>query len=136
MSEARRLADTSVWVEFLRDGSDGRARALDGLLESEAVLTCGPVAAELLAGAKGKDRDSLWKLLQALPWAELDRDAWRAVGETAAELRSRGSSVPLTDIEIAVAAARAGSTIWSADRDFVRLAEVIEGLEVMVLESA
>lgn len=128
-----RLADTSVWVDYLRRGTAGRAATLDALLETESVLTCGPVVAELLVGARPGDRDSLWKLLQALPWADLDRSAWRAVGEAAAELRSRGETIALTDVQIGVAAARADAVIWSADGDFERIAEVIDGLEVMPL---
>lgn len=130
---ARRLADTSVWVDYLRHGTDGPAKALDSMLETESVLTCGPVVAELLAGARDEDRDSLWTLMQALPWADLDRSAWRAVGGGAAALRAQGETIALTDIEIAVAAAHSNAAVWSADRDFERIAQVVEGLEVIPL---
>ena len=121
------LADTSVWVAFLRDGTRGSAAELDRLLEQREVLICGPVAAELVAGA-GDDGGRLWSLLAGLAWAELQREAWRQVGETAAALRRRGATVALTDVEIAVAAMRAGAAVWSQDSDFERIGTVLPEL--------
>ena len=80
------VADTSVWVAFLRT---------------------------LFAG---------------LTWADIDRSAWNRVGDVAAELRALGDTVPLTDIEIAVAAESADARLWSWNSDFDRLARVMPGL--------
>jgi predicted nucleic acid-binding protein len=79
------LPDTSVWVEYLRadppapEGTEGAAGEeqdagadastvdatdpspldeLDSLIEAEQVLTCGPVVAELMAGARGENASS------------------------------------------------------------------------------
>lgn len=122
------LADTSVWVEFLRHGRRGRAGTLDGLLESGDVLTCGPVAAELVAGTAATRRSELWERIRGLPWVELDADAWRQVGDAYAALRARGKQVPLTDCAIAIAAVRGTALLWTFDEDFVRFEEVIPGL--------
>ena len=115
------LADTSVWVDYLRDGVTGPGGGLDGLLASGEVVVCGPVVAELLAGVAAGRRDELWQLLSGLPWADLGRVEWRRVGDLAASLRSSGTSVALTDIEIAVAAVTAGASLWSRDADFDRI---------------
>jgi predicted nucleic acid-binding protein len=125
------LPDTSVWVDYLRAGTSGAAAALDGLLEEEAVVVCGPVLAELLAGTPADRKDSLWHALEALPWADLDRAAWRRVGEVAQALRAAGISVPLTDVEIAVAAALAGASLWTRDDDFERVRGVLPELELV-----
>lgn len=130
MSEAGVLPDTSVWVEFSRRGSAGRAADLAALLDRGAVATCGPVAAELMAGSKGEVADRLWETLASIPWAELDAASWRQVGETAARLRSDGRTLPLTDLVIAVAAARGGYGLWSFDQDFERIAAVLPDLEL------
>lgn len=119
------LADTSVWVEFLRRGRDGRAWDLDGLLEHGEVVACGPVAAELVAGTVATARDRLWDRLRGLPWVELDAEAWRQVGDAYAALRARGKQVPLTDCAIAIAAVRAAAPLWTFDEDFGRFEEVI-----------
>ncbi|HET8527392.1 MAG TPA: PIN domain-containing protein [Gaiellaceae bacterium] len=124
------LPDTSVWVDYLQRGAEGPARALDRLLAEEAVLVCGPVLAELLAGTVDEDREELWHALGALPWAELDHEGWRRVGELAHELRQAGLTLPLTDIEIAVACAASGAALWSRDDDFQQLHPYLPSLEL------
>ena len=52
------------------------------------------------------------------------------MGEVARSLRQRGETLPLTDLVIAVAAARAGYTLWSLDSDFERIVPVQDGLEL------
>ncbi len=122
------LADTSVWVEYLRQGTKGPARALDGLLERGEVVLCGPVVAELIAGTPSDRRAELWNLLAGLPWIDLNPPQWRRAGEAAGELRQQGRSVPLTDIEVAVAAVDGGAQLWTRDADFQQIAGVLKGL--------
>lgn len=122
------LPDTSVWVEYLRRGERGRAAELGELLVDRHVITCGPVVAELLAGAQPSDQTSLGSLLGGLVWAELDRAAWRRIGRIAGDLRRAGQTTPLTDITIAVAAHQAAATVWTADADFERIQQVLDGL--------
>jgi len=122
------LADTSIWVDYLRDGVTGPGGGLDGLLASGEVVVCGPVVAELLAGVVGGRRHELWQLLGGLPWADLGRAEWRRVGDLASSLRSSGTSIALTDIEIAVAAATAGARLWSRDSDFDHIGAVLDEL--------
>lgn len=130
------MADTSVWVEYLRLGERGRAAEAGDVLRQRRLITCGPVVAELLAGARPPDQESLGGLLAGLRWAELDRAAWRRVGLAASELRRRGRSPPLTDIVIAVAARAADAVVWTADGDFDDIRQVVAGLRVWPLEEA
>lgn len=124
------LADTSIWIDYFRRGKGSKAARLDELLTAGDVVVCGPVVAELLAGAKVADRAKLWRLLTGLPWADLGRPQWQNVGETAARLRERGESVPLTDIEIAVAAVDTTAELWTRDADFTRIRLVLTGLQL------
>lgn len=122
------LVDTSTWIEYLRHGDRGKAAGLRGLLRGGQTMTCGPVSAELMSGAREADREGLWRMLTALRWAALSRDAWRQAGEAATELRRSGKALPMTDIAIAVAAADASVPLWTLDSDFQRLAAVLDGL--------
>jgi predicted nucleic acid-binding protein len=122
------LADTSIWVDYLRHGADGSAWHLDDLLAQGDVVVCGPVVAELIGGTSARDRSALWRALESLPWAPLDQTQWRHAGEVSAQLRDRGMTVPLTDVEIAAAAADAGAAVWSHDSDFKRIAPVLPDL--------
>jgi predicted nucleic acid-binding protein len=124
------LPDTSVWVDFARRGAKGRAAALHEFLERGDVATCGPVAAELLAGADGEVADRISATLKSLPWAGLDQAGWHEVGAVASRLRGKGQTLPLTDLAIAVATARAGHVLWSFDSDFDRIHPVVDGLEI------
>ena len=124
------LPDTSVWVEFSRRGSVGRAARLAELLDAGEVATCGPVAAELLAGAREPVSERIWETLSSLPWAELAADSWRQVGDVAADLRRQGQTLPLTDLVIAVAAVRGGHSLWSFDTDFERIGAVLTELDL------
>lgn len=124
------LPDTSIWVDYLRRGPAGPAGELDGLLQRDSVLVCGPVLAELLAGAAPERRDDLWLALGSLAWAELDHAAWRQVGEVAGDLRRAGIPVPLTDLVIAVACVKSEATLWTRDRDVERIRTALPALEV------
>ena len=122
------LPDSSVWVSYLKLGTRGPAAALDALLQQHKAIVCGPVAAELLIGTPSAGRAHLWALLAGLPWIELGRAEWRRVGEVGAVLRQQGTPVPLTDLEIAVAAAAASAGLWSDDAHFARIAAVMPDL--------
>ena len=117
------LADTSIWVTYLRHGpGHPQAAELAGRLREGGVLTCGPIVSELLTGTAERDRERLGSTLRALDWVDLDRAEWIAAGELAAKLRAGGETVPLTDVTIAVAAVAAGAELLSADSDFERIA--------------
>jgi predicted nucleic acid-binding protein len=124
------LADTSVWVDFARRAKRGRAAEMRKLLDVGEVVTCGPVTAELLAGAEGEVAERMWEMLSSLRWVELNAASWREVGVVASRLRRRGETLPLTDLAIAVAGARGGHALWSFDADFKRIQPVLEGLEL------
>lgn len=55
------------------------------------------------------------------------------MGLLAAELRDLGQTLPLTDLEIAVAAHTAGATLSTADRHFERVAALLEGFELTLV---
>jgi len=116
----RLLPDTSVWVDYLRGRNPETVAELDSYFERESVDVHRPIVADLLAGTAPDQREDLWLAIGSLPWADLDRAAWRQVGEVANDLRRRGVSVPLTDVVIAVAAARSDAGLWTHDRDFER----------------
>lgn len=124
------LADTSVWIAYLRDDPSVRPR-MKAHLDERRVLTCGPVVAELLAGTRGAATEALWQSLIALPWASLDAVVWRSVGEALGELVRQGRRMPLTDVVIGVAAASSGAGLWTLDSHFDRVAGVVAGLEIV-----
>ena len=127
------LADTSVWIDFLRGAPTAAADELDRQLAQHAVLMCGPVATELLAGVHAGERMRLWEMLSAMAWSDIGRVDWFAAGDLRAELRERGVQVSLPDVLIA-AAASGRAALWTRDRQFERIAEVLEPLELRLFD--
>lgn len=124
------LPDTSIWVGYFRGTPRADADHLASLIDAGEVAVCGPVLAELSAGAGEEQRVDLLEILLGLPWADLDTEAWLRVGETASTLRRSGMALPLTDLAIAAAALRGGHALWSLDSDFERIHAVMDGLEL------
>jgi predicted nucleic acid-binding protein len=124
------LPDTSVWIPYFRSATGSEGDRLEVLIGEGEVAICGPVLAELLGGADDTQRSWIVDTAGSLPWADLDRAAWREVGLVAYRLRQVGQTLPLTDLTIAVAAARSGCGLWSLDSDFERIAPALDGLEL------
>jgi predicted nucleic acid-binding protein len=122
------LPDTSVWIPYFRSGSGVEGDRLEALIEAGEIAICGPVLAELLGGADDAQQTAIVDTAGDLPWADLDHSSWQEVGALARRLRQRGQTLPLTDLVIAVAAARAGYALWSLDADFDRIAAALDGL--------
>ena len=127
------LPDTPIWIAYLRAGGEDITREVTAALERRQVLACGPVVAELIAGARPDDRATLLASLAGLPWAQLDHQAWQTVGLLAAELRDHGQVVPFTDLQIAVAAHSSGAALWTADHHFKRIAALLDGFELRMI---
>lgn len=127
------LADTSVWIDYLRGTPSPTTDELDQRLAAHDVVMCGPVAAELLTGLEAADRMRLWETLSSMAWADIARPDWFVAGDLRAELRARGVQVSLADVLIAGAAARR-ATLWTRDRAFEEIATVLDGLDLRLVE--
>ncbi len=124
------LPDTSVWIPYFRSGGGAEGDRLELLIEGGEAAICGPVLAELLGGAGETQRTAIVETVGGLSWADLDHASWQEIGAVARRLRQAGQTLPLTDLAIAVAAARAGCALWSLDSDFERIAPALDGLEL------
>lgn len=125
----RVLADTSLWIDFLRGGQ----AQLRAAAQERHLVLCGPVAAELLRGVREQDREAIHLRLLDLPWAPVGVFEWLEAGDISADLRRRGTPVPLPDVVIAAAARSFGARLVTHDRDFLRIAEVMPDLDLVVL---
>ncbi len=113
------IVDTSVWVDFLRGGRGHDAVAVEELVRTARAVTCGIVLAELLAGVKhSEQREQLSDALAGLEYVELREQTWRRVGELAAELRSKGRTLPMSDLIVAALALEHGLSVLTSDNHF------------------
>jgi len=80
------------------------------------------------------ERVRLRETLAAMAWVDINRSDWLTAGNARAELRERGEQVSLPDVLIATAAANR-ATLWTDDRQFESIAEVLAPLDLRLLRS-
>jgi len=113
------IVDTSVWVEFLRGGKGANAGAVEDLVRSSRAVMCGIVLAELLAGVRNAgERNQLREALAGLDFVEMKEQTWPRAGELAAELRSKGRTLPMSDLLVAALAIEHRLSVFTIDNHF------------------
>ena len=120
MSSRRTLVDTSAWIEVLRiDGdSDLRATVFELTKEGQAVL-CDIVRLELWNGARGAAEHRMIRDLGGeFDCVQTSNEVWDFAADLARKCRSKGLTVPATDILIASCARHHGLNLIHADRHF------------------
>ena len=124
------LVDTSVWIDYLKAGTDLVDDRLDELLALNQIACTGMVRLELLAGVR---TEAEWRLvdeaLSGTIWLRVEDETWTEAARLGYELRRKGKTVPSTDLLIAATARRSSATVLHKDRHYDVLAEEL-GLPV------
>lgn len=122
------LVDTSSWIHMLRNTGDlGVRHRVNVALRSGEACWCPMVRLELWNGARGqREKRVLREFDGALTALPIDNDVWEVACDLAREARSRGVTIPATDLLIFACARRHGAVLESADSDFGRLAQLGE----------
>ncbi|MGZ6984819.1 MAG: type II toxin-antitoxin system VapC family toxin [Ilumatobacteraceae bacterium] len=123
------IADTSAWVEWLRSTGSQANVAFREALGAELVVLPEPVKTELLLGAR--NRAEVTTLRSLLETVDLElvhpRDDFESATELFHTARQRGVTISgVMDCLIAAMALRLELPVLHHDRDFARLAPVIE----------
>ncbi|MPZ96460.1 MAG: PIN domain-containing protein [Propionibacteriales bacterium] len=125
------LFDTSAWIDYLRGVDTAATQDVRRRLTESAdeVVTCEPVAMELLAGAPNDSvLRKLEHLVNALPSLAIDSTTdFRAAADIYRSARRAGLTVrSLNDCLIATIALRHGATLVHKDAEFDVIAGVID----------
>ena len=123
------VADTSAWIEFLRDTGHPIVAALEKALQDQEVAVTEVVVMELLAGARSpRHLRELRSRILALPMLKLNGLAdYEEAALIYRTCRQSGETIrAMTDCLIAVAALNAGASILHADSDFRAMARHTE----------
>ena len=118
------LADTSAWVEYVRDTGSPTSERLEHHLKADELLTTDVVVMELLAGARDDAHETrlaaLLSLALSLP---VERTDWTEAARLQRRCRAQGETVRrLPDCLIAAVAIRTGAEVLHSDKDFDTLA--------------
>ena len=111
---------------MLRPSGDPAVRArVHAALTSGQACWCPLVQLELWNGARGQQEHKVLRDFgRTLPELPMDEPVWQAAYDMARRARTKGITVPATDVAIAACAFRHGTALETADSDFELLASV------------
>ena len=119
------LADTTVWIHFLRGSGIRFQERLVPLIIADKLATTAVIIMEIIRGAKSqKEYDNLSKDLAALRNFEISPKVWMRAGKLGYLLRQKGVNVPLTDTLIAATAQEYNMLLLHEDRHYDMIATI------------
>jgi predicted nucleic acid-binding protein len=121
------LVDTSIVIDYSRS-SDPRMLAI---FKSCDAAICGITRAEVLHGAR--DSAHFKKLIGGLDsfrQEDIPTALWDQVGANLAALRTRGVTVPFADVIIASLAIHRDVELWTRDKQFGLIQNVLPALRL------
>jgi len=118
------IADSSAWIEYLRDTGSTTSVELERCLRAGDLLVTDVVAMEIAVGARDDVEEAalLALLARAVP-VPTQPDDWLEAARLQRRCRAAGQAVRrMTDCLIAAVAIRAGVPVLHLDRDYETLA--------------
>ena len=121
---AELLVDTSVWIQLLRDDEGGAADRVRRSLRLGEAGMAGPIATELMRGARtNKEIEALERLFRLVHCFEIDETLYREAGSLGFSLARRGITIGTVDLVLAQVALAYSVPILTLDRHFAMIAE-------------
>ncbi|MEM8866950.1 MAG: PIN domain-containing protein [Verrucomicrobiota bacterium] len=113
------LIDTSIWIEFFPSKGDPviKATVADLIKTADASYSC-PIRFELIAGARSHEVNDILEGLSFTQRYHIQSAHWNLAASSAATLRSKGETVPASDILIATIADAVNLTLLARDEHF------------------
>ena len=117
------LVDTSVWIDYFR--GSGVSKNLDLLIDENLIVTNEIVLAELLPYLKIKKQTKVIELLHEINKTQLDIN-WKEIIEFQVKCLEGGANgIGIPDLIIAQNAKQNGSKVYSIDKHFHLLNQVL-----------
>ena len=127
MSAERILLDTSIWIDYFRNGSSTISDKVDEILSDKDVFIPKIVIAELIQGAKSEKEISVVEnFLDAFHIIDQKENTWLKAGRLSFDLKKKGKAINLFDCYIALIAQENGCKIFTLNRHFRDIQSVIE----------
>jgi predicted nucleic acid-binding protein len=120
---AGHFVDTSVWIDYFRRIDFPGRDFLIGLIEEDGIYIDGTVVTELLSGARtDADATLLASCLRGFRFVAADEEFFIRAGGRCRLLRTKGVSVPLSDLLIASHCLDGNLILLARDRHFEAMA--------------
>jgi predicted nucleic acid-binding protein len=118
------LVDTSIWIDYFRGGDN--SKDLDFLIDENLITTNDIILAELVPYLKIKKQTKVIALLREVNRTPLEID-WEEIVEFQVKcLKSGANGVGIPDLIIAQNAKQNHSKIYSIDKHFRLLRQVLK----------
>jgi len=118
------LVDTSVWIDYFRGGNN--SKNLDCLIDENIIVINEIILAELVPYLKIKKQKKVIGLLNEISQTPLDIN-WKEIVEYQVKcLESGANGVGIPDLFIAQNAQQNGSKVFSLDKHFRLLNQVLK----------
>ncbi len=119
MRDNRVLIDTSVWINYFKDGDRKFAGKVDEVLSFSDVYVPKVVLAELIQGAKSEREISvIEEFIGAFKIIDQTEGTWLKAGRLSFSMKKKGITVNIVDCYIAVIANENNCMIFSLDEHF------------------
>lgn len=115
------IPDANIWIDLLNDETLPSSQALRTLIRRQEAVLTGVALSEVLRGARGRDASRAERLLQQVPYVEMQRSAWSRAGRIAADFDAKGQPIPMTVVQLAALAIDMGHELFSRDKHFERI---------------
>lgn len=127
-------ADTSAWIEYLRDSHHPVVHVTRDLLLTAKVCLADVVIGELLQGVRHtKERAIIEEFITTLPVLSGTTDTWKAAGYLSNQLTLRGKTSSLVDCYLASLAAAHDVAFLTCDRHFHSIQGALPRLQLRLM---
>ena len=118
------LIDTSAWIQLLRDGTGPAADQVKKFLQLGLACIAGPIATELIRGARTKkELSALDDLFSVVGWLRIDEDTYLQAGQMGFVLSKKGVNLAAVDLILARVAIENQVPVLSLDKHFTQMAK-------------
>ncbi len=118
MKKINVIADTCIWIEYFK-GSPKIKEELEFLIHEHSLYLCGIVIYELFQGIRDqKEKDMVQNDFEAFPYLEMNRSTWESAANLNLSLRSRGITLPSSDLILASLAIENKCMVFTKDTHF------------------
>ena len=120
----RVLVDTSVWIEYFRRKGSPVASLLRDIVKQNRACYAGPVAVELIQGAKTeKEVEVINRLLDMITYVDATRSHFHHAGDLSRTAAREGKIFSTVDMLLAAIAHDEGLILFSLDRHFGEISQ-------------
>ena len=117
------IVDTSVWIDYFRDG--GNSEKLDFLIDENLLALNDLILAELVPFLKIRRQHQLIDLLSNVRTLPIMIDWQELIALQTACLKNGLNGIGIPDLIIAQNAKQHGCAIYSLDRHFLRMRDIL-----------